>query len=214
MRLKEYINEMEEVHFVKKMIDSKSKELYNVLNAHDWVVTNNTLVKKLNKVFKDYNIVFEIGSNKKQLYDTVIEAEIDSDNTKVDVKLPKDISIFFRRFAKPDKKNMFMNVRKNQFFSELLNILSHEYRHMTQIVDFPGIEYMGYENDDYLENKAELDAFSLQAALEYLKLKKPGKIIKMYQDHYSTDSKIYRNFITKVERYKAKLKKLNIDKVF
>lgn len=220
MRLKNYIVEVsvEEVKFVKNMITSKSKQLYNYFDSRDWVVTDKELISNLNKIFKDYNIIFSIGSYKKRLYATIVEAEIDPDNTRVSVILPKKVSEFFRRFAKINKKEIFMDIGKNQFFSELLNTLSHEYRHMIQIVDYPDIEFVGGESGEptevYLDNRAEIDSFSLQAALEYLKLGKPGKIIKMYKEHFSDDHRKFRNFMKKVERYKKKLEKLNFDKVF
>ncbi|HUS51488.1 MAG TPA: hypothetical protein VMZ91_15065 [Candidatus Paceibacterota bacterium] len=221
MRFKEYITEVKEVNLINKMVGSLAKQLYPLFKKEKWVLNDEKLLKLLNKAYGqfDIKIKFFISSDKTSMYRNISYAEVSIDYKQIEVYITKGSSEFFKRFAKPDKEKMFLDIRKNEFFSDLANILIHEIRHFYQIIMDPNTISIdpgepGVKHWEYLETKSEIDAFALQGAVEFLKLGKPGKIMNMYKDYFEKDAKEYKKFLSKVERYKKKMKTIGLDKVF
>ena len=220
MRFKEYIIEYKEIEFVGDLIMQKIIPLGNFLKKHNWIVTDKKLVDGLNKIFKDsiIGIVFKMSPGGKSIYRYIDGGELEIANGEINVYvyLNKGVSNFFKRFAKEEKEEkVFYDPRKNQFFSELLNMLSHEFRHIGQIKSSELKALMaGPDDPRYIAHKTEIDAFAYQAAIEWLKYGKGGQVYNMYKNLFDDrDNKVYKRFLKRMEIYKKKLKKLKIDKL-
>lgn len=226
MRFKEYINEAaaDEIKIVSYIIEPKVKLLYKFLKSNKWITDDKEITDILNILFKnkDIPIVFDISREKNKIYRYISggEVEIGGGEIVITVHLQKGISEFFKRFAKPDKDKMFLDMRKNQFFSDLLNILSHEFKHLTQIrasdikatfIDPSDLDPKDYHK--YTGSDVEIDSFAFQAAIEFLKYGKHGGVYKMYKKTFEVDDSRYKKFLKKLESYKSKLKKMKLDKI-
>jgi len=254
MRLKEYLNESKEVSVVRDIISPRIKLLYDYLKSNNWEINDKDTVDVLNILFKTSlpQIIFKMSPVKSDGgYKNIVSAEFDIEGKSVIVYvyLPKNISDFFNQFIDPKKEKTFKNIKKNEFLSDLENMLSHEFRHLGQLkssnLKIPFINPEELDPIDfwkYLASDAEIDAFSYQASIEYLKTGKNGVSYKLYNNIFNPDKKniekelatkkdrsgskyksvkdwlkakdkIYKNFLTKYERYKKKLKEAGLDKI-
>ena len=222
MRLKEYINEAVETKEVNELIQPKIKPFYDFLKKQNWIVDDKDIVDFLNKLFKGESIgyKFKIVPGKGKIYRNISGGllSIKGGQVVLDINIVEGVSNFFKRFAKSNKDKMFLDIRKNQFFSDLLNMLSHEFRHIGQLISSKfAITFIDPEVSsayEYFGSSAEIDAFSLQAAIEFLKYKKHGSVYKMYRKIFSSDDDNYKRFLKKLEKYKKELKQLNLKEIF
>lgn len=255
MRLKEYITEMaKEFFIVNKIVNSRKKLFHEYLSSNGWTISDKDVGDVLNILFKDVKpqLTFHLtGMKADGGYNTIISAEFDINGQNIVVKtfLPKGIGKYFEKYKDPQKEKYFLDMKRNEFLSDLVNMLSHEFRHLGQLKSSNfKIPFVNPEELDpvdfwkYLKSDAEIDAFSYQAAIEYLKTGKNGVSYGLYNSIFNPDSrevekelatkkdrsgsrnksaqdwlkakdKIYKNFLTKYERYKKKLQKAGLDKV-
>ena len=222
MRLQKYLDEEIEIVEVGNIIRPKIKLLYNFLKKFNWIVTDKQLINQLNKIFKsnDIDYTFKLTTDKGKIYRNIAGGglNIKSGDVELEIELVKGISDFFKRFAKGGKDKVFLDIRKNQFFSDLVNMMSHEFRHIGQLISSkfktklinPGDATVG----EYFGSDAEIDAFAFQAAIEFLKYNKHGGVYKTYNKIFDINDKPYKKFLKRLEIYKSKLKNMKLDKIF
>ncbi|HUS51487.1 MAG TPA: hypothetical protein VMZ91_15060, partial [Candidatus Paceibacterota bacterium] len=210
MRLKEYITEMSKEYFiVNKIVNSRKKLFYEYLKDDDWTFSDKDIEDALNILYKDIKppLTFHLTGDKADGgYSTIISADFDINGKKivVNVFLPKDISKYFEKYKDPENEKYFLDLKRNEFLSDLVNMLSHEFRHLGQIKSSNfKIPFINPEELDimdfwkYLASDAEIDAFSYQAAIEYLKTGKNGVSYNLYNHTFNPDKKKLENELAK-----------------
>jgi len=222
MRFKQYIDESMEIKEVGNLIKPKIKPLYDFLKKHNWIVSDKQLIDQLNKIFKsnDIDYMFKLTTDKGKIYRNIAGGGLSilKGNVGLEIELVKGVSDFFKRFAKGNKDKIFLDIRKNQFFSDLLSMMSHEFRHIGQLVSSKFKTKLINPEDatvgEYFGSDAEIDAFAFQAAIEFLKYDKHGGVYKTYSKIFDINDKPYKKFLKRLESYKSKLKKMKLDKIF
>jgi hypothetical protein len=219
MRLKNTLQEAAEFEMVVKDIHSKMYELFRVLKKNNFQMDDKSLEKSLDAIFKDKGIGFQIGRKRISSFSHVIQSGGMTDDLFIVIEYVPGFSKYFRRYAKPDKQNLFFDIAKNEFFRALAEIVSHEYRHIFQNLSAKGIgvgETSPSSSDkswvSYYKSHEELDAFALQAAVQYLRHGE-SNIISNYDYHFSEkDPKTWRKFLKKFYMNVKELKKRGLEK--
>jgi len=227
MRLKEYIDEsvIDEVKNIINIIKPMISLLHRYLKDKDWEIDDKELIEVLNIVFGKGKpkFVFDISKEPYGGYKTVNNADFDISGPiiSINIYLTKGASKFFETFKDPKEEKNFTNIRKNEFFSDLISMLSHEFRHLGQLTSskFKAAFVNPDELTDktywkYLESHVEIDAFSFEAAIDYIKNGKNGNAYKIYKQVFDPKDKTYKKFLKKFELYKEKIKKSGLDKIF
>lgn len=246
MRLKSYITEMsKEIKTVRNIISPMIPLFFQYLQEKDWEIDDKELVEILNILFGKSKppINFELSNEDGGGYKNIIGGDFNIEGTKVGVNiyLSKNVSKFFEQYKDPNKEKEFKDFRKNGFISDLENMISHELRHLGQLKS-SNLKIQFIDPEDaagyvkYLSSDSEIDAFSYQAAIEYLKTGKHGESYELYKTIFNPDKKTikdkgnkesknfqlwlkskdktYKKFLKKYERYKKKLKDMKLDKIF
>ena len=105
----------------RKITDMIMGRLWNWLNKRNFVVSNDDLVRVLNQS-SPKDISFKLEKHKRNLgryvsygwfnFTPSIRDKID---TEITLHISHKTDDYFRRFARPDKKDMFFDIRKNMF---------------------------------------------------------------------------------------------------
>lgn len=206
----------------KKITDNIMEKLWTWLNKNQFVIGDFALMDFLNKVSPRY-IEFELTPHKRNLgrllgygwFNTTLPKREKPENT-ISLHLTKNAAGYFRRFSRKDKKDIFFDRRKNQFYKELYELLTHELTHELQVIKSNWkIRWDWKEMDSsYLSDKGEIDAFALQAALQIIHSDRSG-VWDIYSSHKAkgliTD-KVYNRFMKKVYSNIKELQKLGMTK--
>ena len=204
----------------KKISDKMMEKLWVWLERNSFVVGEFELTDFLNKI-SPMGIRFELNYHKRNLgrllgYGNIQSTKPISTKPEVSIRLDltKNAADYFRRFAREDKKSTFFDKKKNQFYYELYELLTHELTHKLQLIKSNWkIKWDWNEMDgSYLSVSGEIDAFALQAALQIIRGDK-SQIWDVYSNFKSkgqiTD-KVYNKFMKKVYLNIKELKRLGM----
>ena len=216
-RLESFIHRDRIIDRVIKIINNNIGNIGRILMKYSWNVNDDMLIKILNGTFNRYNIAFFPSTFKKnqkiKKYISDAKAWIITDPEKretkyfVEVRVVKDFSRYFRRFAGNVSK--FYKIKDNQFLKDLLDLLSHEVVHIKQ-ASKSGDKFSqnrkesDYENDfTYLSIPDELDAFAYQAAIEVLRTGKleGSTTYKRYTNVFEKDHPTFKKFMKRLLKY-------------
>jgi hypothetical protein len=216
-RLESFIHRDRIIDRVIKIINNNIGNVGRILMKHSWNVNDDMLIKILNGTFNRYNIIFFPSTSKKsqkiKKYISDAKAWIITDTEKketkyiVEIRVVKDFSNYFRRFAGNVSK--FYKIKENQFLKDLLDLLSHEIVHIKQasksgkkFVQSQKPEDYSYD-DTYLAIPEELDAFAYQAAIEVLRTGKleGSEVYKRYAKTFEKNDPIFKKFMKRLFKY-------------
>lgn len=211
MKLKRYIKEITDptVEKAKKVIEYNIPKLYNILFKKSFNISTHAFVGILNNLFKNNKIKFElapVGIRKRYRYIVAGYMFIDG-RIQIDICNNKNTGKFFRRFAQEGKKDDFFNIERNEFFKELLSILSHEMIHIEQFkkAGKKGWLESGESEKEYLGDPQELEAHAQDAAIEIIR-RGTSYTIERYFASFTMKDAILRKFLKKTAYYCVKLK--------
>lgn len=202
MRLKQYINETTKTTVVKSkiIIQKHLPEIMKEFEKENWIISDKKAIDIINKYFKRDNIEFElieeriIGKSSKNIAGGVAYSN------GITIYPVKGFAETFRRYAKPDKKEDFLNTATNKFFGEIHSILTHELIHIDQYElakgKMPKKEIDTDKTKEYLSDKQEIEAFAQQAALEIAR-KGKSNIITRYKNEFKPTDKVWKRFMKK-----------------
>lgn len=218
MRLKGKLQEAAEFQMVVKDIESKMYELYRVLKKNGFQMSDSSLEKSLDSIFSDKGIGFQPGPRRGARFSQVIHGAGVTDQLFVVVEYTPGFSEYFRRFARPEKRELFFDIARNEFFRSLAEVVSHEYKHIFQSMASRGKtshketnpQKMGYAN--YLKSPEELDAFALQAAIQQMRTGESTTIQHYYHYFSEEEPKVWQRFVKKVHKHLKDLKKRGMEK--
>lgn len=206
----------------KKIVDTIMGRLYKALERKSFIIDHFELEELLNRI-SPKNVNFKLAEHKKNLGRLIGYGNIQittPDTAKPDVTinlhLTKNAAEYFRRFAREDKKSWFFDKKKNQFYREVYELLTHEIAHELQAMKSSLKIDWNWEKMDssYISNKGEIDAFALQAALQIINSDR-SQIWDIYMTFKSkgliTD-KVYNRFMKKVYKNIKELQRLGLTK--
>jgi len=218
MRLQKTLDEAAEFEIVVNDIQSSMHELYRILKKNSFNMTDISLEKTLDSIFKNKGIGFTKGPTKGPHVSSVISSAGITDELFVVVEYVPGFSKYFKRFAKEGKYENFFSITKNDFFRVLAQLVSHEYRHYFQGISSKMKSFktgsdpskIGFK--DYYKSPHEIDAFALQAAIQSI-AKNDSDVISQYYYYFSeADPKIWKKFLKKTRSFVSDLKKRGMEK--
>jgi hypothetical protein len=202
----------------KRIVDLIMKKFFEKLKSRSFVYGSTwDIVKDLNQI-SPKKIKFQLSTHKASLGRFLSYALYDFDYQKIIIEINPKTSDYLRRFAKEKSQKFFFDPKKNQFYKEMFEILTHELVHKAQHMKAGSLEAFGEEvtDDDtgYFSRKVEIDSFALQAALQVIHGDR-STIWDLYTQHKSdgiiTD-KTYKKFMKKVYSNIKELQKLGMTK--
>ena len=219
MKLTHYINEsnVSAAQEGKKISNSIMKKLFEKLKNRSFVYGSTwDLIQDLNQI-SPKKVRFSRNTHKLSLGRFLSYATYDLLHPKIEIEVNPKTDEYFRRFAKEKSQKFFFDSKKNQFYKELYEILSHEIVHKIQHTKAGRLEPFKENVDDeseggYVSAQVEIDAFALQAALEIIHGDRSA-IWDTYSGHKAKGeitSKVYNKFMKKVYTNIRELKKLGM----
>jgi len=220
MRLLNTLQEAAEYQMIVKDIEPKMHELYRILKKNNFQMSDESLEKTLDAIFKDKGIGFTKGTKSGENFSKTIQSGGITEDLFIVLNYPPGFSKFFKRFAKPKGYENFFSIKKNEFFRSLAEVVSHEYRHLFQTIaskhktmdkdTVPDRTDLGYKN--YLKNPHELDAFALTAAIQNITIGQ-SSVLGQYHHYFKDDDpKIWKKFLKKSNAHVKDLKKRGLVK--
>lgn len=228
MRLEEQLQITETTRMADELKDIKKdfKQWFTVLakalDKAGWEINDEDLLKILNAITMPDGVEFVLWKRKSagayfsgaQFGGKPVERDI-----YFTVYTNPGFAEYFRRFVKPSRRKMFLDINQNAFLRELFDILAHETTHAMQtfaISDKGNPEtYAAKQKEQdikgdpnsYYTDPREIEAYALQAAIEYARLNQ-STIIAHYKEMFKeTQPKIWKKFLKKYTFYKGEIKK-------
>ena len=202
MRFKKHLNEISRptIKDAVRLINKHLGEIGRRLEKNGWKVTDKNLVKILNAVFNRDGVRFKLNTRGVKSIGRFITSGFiwGNPNEKILIVIQPGSGDYFRRFAKPNKRQNFFEILKNEFFSQLHGTLSHELIHITQSIVSRSKSVQKTQNDDeYLSDPEEIEAFAQDAATELIRIGH-SKTWNLYRFNFKPDNPTYRKFIKKM----------------
>jgi len=198
----------------RKIADDMMKKLYKESKKYKFTwPTSIDLIHDLTKIAPK-NISFRAKATG-GLSSLVLSAIYHGCDNTIEISIAPKAYLYFQRFNKEQKKDDFLDVRRNLFYKELIEVLSHELSHRRQLrvsdrkVDWDTGDRKASEYiRRYYSNKHEVDAFASQAAAQiahggYSTIF--SEIEAMHKEGY-IDTKTFNRFMKKVDNKLRKLK--------
>lgn len=200
----------------KKIVDTIISRLWKGLEKKSFVISIGDLVNLMNRV-SPRNIKFIATARPESAGRYLSYAIFDWDNNEITFDINSKTVDYLRRFAKEHKKNQFFDAKKNQFYKELLELMSHEMAHVLQLSKGSLDAFIDKSDEElgsYLSRKWEIDAFSLQAALEIINgdRSKTWDVYTSFKASGEITDKVYNRFKKKVYRNIKDLQKMGMTK--
>lgn len=200
----------------KKITDNMMKKLWDWLEKKSFIISTDDLVKRLN-IISPRNMKFEHSTRKSSVGRFLSYAIFKDEDVTITFEVNMNTDKYFRRFAKEHKKNQFFDIKKNQFYKELLELMSHEITHQLQFQkgDIDAfIDSSDEELGSYLSRKWEIDSFAIQAALEIINgdRSRTWDVYTEFRASGEITSKIYNRFKKKVYQNIKELQKMGMAK--
>lgn len=229
MRLKSYLVETTSMKAPLKELEDDMKDWFGkfkqIMERHGtWNISDDELITILNALTKEVGLEFNI--RKRRSYGKYISgAQFGGESVNRGIFFQVDVNPgaakFFRRFEDKKKQSMFNDINKNGFMRELYKILAHEGVHAEQLLrmtaDKDNIKNLNTDNpqDDsslsYYAMKREIEAYALQAAIDYESLGK-SNVYDIYKKYFkdgfdgNPDQKVWKRFLKKFSFYQKEVK--------
>lgn len=202
----------------KKITSLIMKKFFEKLKSRSFVYGSTwDIVKDLNQI-SPKKIKFDVNKQTSSLGRFLSYAVYDFEYGKIIIEINPKTNEYLRRFAKEKSQKFFFDPKKNQFYKEMFEILTHELVHKAQHIKAGSLEAFGEEvtDDDtgYFSRKVEIDSFALQAALEIIHSDR-SVIWDLYSAHKSSGiitDRTYNKFMKKVYSNIKELQKLGMTK--
>ena len=226
MRLEDYLmievtNMSEHLLDLKKDIQNWLKIVDKVLNKEGWYINDKDMLKVLNAITNSEGIEFILLKRKssgKYISGAQFGGKSVERGIYFTVWVLPGFGDYFKRFSNPKKRKMFLDVNQNAFARELYDVLSHETAHAMQAIAITdrgdqekyvaSTQQQNREGDPigYYSDPREVEAYALQAAIEYTRLHK-SHIIDLYYYYFKENNpKIWKSFLKKYSFYKKQIK--------
>lgn len=216
MRFRRYLTEITKSPFkelASNMRDDLSG-LYDRLKKKNWVFTDNELASIMQDELAGTRFIIGPRGGRKKY---VTSGEFNANDQKMPwkIELTQGVSKFFRRFAKEEKKSVFLDVNKNAFIRELLSVMTHEIIHAFQMISSKGKAFIkpypkNFTNVQYFKDPLEIEAWAHDAALELVRTRE-SEIVSLYMMMFKTqEPKVWKKFMKKVVFYVQDIKKSGI----
>jgi len=199
----------------KKITKLIMDKFFSKLQKKSFVyATMDDLVFDLNQVSPKM-IKFDTKMSKRNLGMYISGGIFDWDTKKIHIHLTNKLNDYLRRFAREDKQSNYFDVKKNMFYKELLEVLSHEIVHtfQYQVAHLKPFEQITPDDmGGYLSRQVEIDAYALHAAIQIINSDR-SSIWDSYEKFYSNgdiDKKQYKKFVKKVYANIREIKKLGL----
>lgn len=229
-RLEEYLlievtSMSEHLLDLKKDIINWFKIIGKVFDKEGWNVNSKDMLNVLNAIVNSEGVEF-ISLKRKSSGKYISGAQFGGKSVDrgifFTVWVNPDFADYFRRFSKPNRRKMFLDINQNAFARELYDVLAHETAHAMQAIAITdrgnqekyvaSTQQQDRENDPigYYADPREVEAYALQAAIEYVRLNQ-SRIIDLYQYHFKENNpKIWKKFLKVYSFYKKQVKDTGI----
>lgn len=223
MRLSNYITEQHAANAYKEAIKNTEIIMYGLYRALEKrgfdLENNDNLIRILNGVSESITPVeFSSRTERGKLGKFIVKAQFvprkgGKINKKfIEIEIDDNTFKYFRRFAREEKKKLYFDMNKNQFARELIDLLSHEIVHKMQYMINRGRDMFVDTTHitDYLADRSEIDAFSVQAAIQ---LETTGrsfvwKYLKKATENDDMHISNWQRFVKKVSKYREEIKEI------
>lgn len=229
MRLKNYITEVTKMANELKDIKKDFKEWFDIIakvfDKRGWNMSDKDMLDALNAITKPQGVEWKIWkrrSSGKYLSGARFGGEGVERGIYFTVYVNPGFTEYFKRFEKPNRRKMLFDINQNAFLRELFDILAHETTHAMQLFainDFgnpdayadqmerQGEQDVVHKKLEYYSDPREIEAYALQAAIEYARLNQ-SRIIDIYHQYFKEDNpKVWKAFLKKYAFYKDEIKK-------
>ena len=213
MRLEKYIVEKIKFQFsiVKKILEDGLDELWDMLEEYNFELDAFTIASIMTDVYAKDGISFFVPKVKTKMNRYVQSATYWTVRDEVDVAITKNISKGVAKFKGGKRKDVFFDIRKNDFMKMIHDIMVHEWVHKDQIpkdktpveidIDPNALEIEGQDAyEKYLSNKEEIQAYAQQAATELIKYGRSDSLT-LYKIHFDIGHPVRKRFMKKLYQY-------------
>ena len=228
MRLEEQLQMTEATKMANELKDIKKDFIHwmsivaKVLDKEGWWIDDEDMINVLNAITMPDGVEFVLWKRKSsgayfsgaQFGGKPVERGI-----YFTVYTNPGFAEYFRRFSKSSRRKMFFDINQNAFLRELFDILAHETTHAMQtfaISDRGDPErYAANQKEQdikgdpnsYYTDPREIEAYALQAAIEYARLGQSAIIANYNTMFKETQPKVWKAFLKKYAFYKQEIKK-------
>lgn len=225
-RLEEYLmievtSMSEHLLDLKKDIQKWLKIVGKVLDKEGWYINDEDMLKILNAITNPEGVEFNLLKRKsggKYISGALFGGKSVERGIYFTIWVLPGFADYFKRFNNPKKRKMFLDVNQNAFARELYDVLAHETAHAMQAIAITdrgdqeryvaSTKQQDREGDPigYYSDPREVEAYALQAAIEYTRLNQ-SRIIDLYNHHFKENNpKVWKNFLKKYSFYKKQVK--------
>ena len=217
MRLTNYITEVTKptLNQVRTLLEKGMCNMFRILEKNSWKMPDRAIIAMLNATYKNNNILFILGSTKKSSVSKYVHSALFiSEGLLIAIIMKPGITNAFKKFARPDKKQMFYDIEGNEFFRNISDALAHEMLHKSQVKVSKGKAlYADPESADsslerYYKDPMEIEAHAQEAAVEVIRYDGISKTFAKYKMLFAEeDPKTYKRFMKKMMMYIRKIAK-------
>lgn len=210
---------------LKKDIQKWFKIVGMVFDKEGWYMDDEDMLNVLNAITNPEGVEFVLWKRRSS-GKYISGAQFGGESVKRDIYFTvwvnPEFAEYFKRFSKPGRRKMFLDINKNAFARELFDVLAHETNHAMQAMT---ISTKGNEEEylritqqqdrvgdplGYYTDPREIEAYALQAAIEYERLKQ-SKIVDIYAHLFQeSNPKVWKKFLKVFSKYREQVKKTGI----